>query len=54
MGSEIRKPDRVKSRQMVAILSKTIGYPDKNVWISNGPVFEGWMVGTIAIAIAKA
>ena len=46
MGSKIRKPKHLKSRQMGAILLKTIWNPEKNVRILNGP--------TIAIAIAKA
>ena len=36
MGSEIWKPNHLKSGQMAAILSKTIGNSDKNVQISNG------------------
>ena len=31
MGSEILKPNHLKSRQMAAILSKTIRNPDKNI-----------------------
>ena len=31
MGSEIWKPNHLKSGQMAAILSKTIGNSDKNV-----------------------
>ena len=38
--SEIQKPDHLKSRQMAAILSKTISNLDKNVLISNGLVFK--------------
>ena len=41
-GSEIQKPNHLKSGQMDAILSKTIWNPDKNVRISNILVFE-WL-----------
>ena len=49
MGSEIPKPNHLKSRQMGTTWSKTIWNPDKK-----DPDFE-WsnfgMVGTIAIAL---
>ena len=35
-GSKIQKPDHLKSGQMVAIVSKTIWNPDKDVQILNG------------------
>ena len=40
MGSEIWKPNHLKSRQMAAILSKTIWNLDKNIRIWNGPDFK--------------
>ena len=40
--SETRKPNHLKSRQIDAILSKTIWNLDKNVRIFNGPDFE-WL-----------
>ena len=39
MGSEIRKPNHFKSKQMAAILHKTIWNLDKNIQILNGSVF---------------
>ena len=42
MWSEIRKPNHLKSGQMVAILLKTIWNLSKNVQIFNGPVYE-WL-----------
>ena len=47
IGSENRKPDHLKSRQMAAILSKTVWSLDKNAWILNGLVFQ--MVGKVQI-----
>ena len=43
MGSKIRKPDHLRSRQMAANLSRTIWNPNKNVQILNGLVFK-WLV----------
>ena len=39
MGSEIWKPNPLKSGQMAAIMSKTFWNLDKNVRILNGLVF---------------
>ena len=33
---------------MAAILSKNISNPDRNVWISNGPVFE-WLGPSMSV-----
>ena len=40
IGSEIRKPNHLKSVKMATILSQIIWNPDKNVQILNGLVFK--------------
>ena len=42
MGSEIWKPNYLKSGQMATISSKTIWDPDKNVWLLNDLFLQHW------------
>ena len=49
MGSEIWKPNHLKSKQMTAIMSKTIWNLDKIVWYSDTNVFYGVIPWTMAV-----